>query len=250
MNHGGRLVMNRSSGRRTTTLLAGIAATLAVLAPATSLRAQTSPVRTPGEGGAVPAATKGRLSMRERAQSSRSMGKATAPVLVYEIADFQCPYCGRFARNVLPEIDSAYVRTGKVRWVYVALPLPEHPYGWASAEAALCAGAVADRFWAFHDLLFKNQQAWSESKNPTPFFLSYARAAGVPLGPYKDCVANDSVAPVIIEDVIAAASSRVNGTPTFIIDNSEEVVGVKSFAQWQTLLNEELKKKAKASRHD
>ena len=40
------------------------------------------------------------------------------------MSHFQCPYCAQFAQDVFPSIDSAYVRTGLVQWVYVNLPLP------------------------------------------------------------------------------------------------------------------------------
>jgi protein-disulfide isomerase len=183
-------------------------------------------------------------SLKERAQAARAMGKASAPVLVYEIADFQCPYCARFTRDVLPRIDSAYIETGKVKWVFVVLPLPAHPYGWAAAEAALCAGGVAGRFWGFHDRLFANQDEWSSSSDPTPYFLAYAKQLGIPLDGFQDCMIHDSVASLIIEDVIAAAASHVNGTPTFVIDNEEMVVGVKPFDDWKGLLDKELEKKA------
>lgn len=183
-------------------------------------------------------------SLKERAEAARARGKASAPVLVYEIADFQCPYCARFTREVLPKIDSAYINTGKVKWVFVVMPLPAHPYAWAAAEAALCAGGVANRFWGFHDRLFANQDQWGSSSDPTPYFMTYAKQLKIPLSGFQDCIVHDSVASLIIEDVIAAAASHVNGTPTFVIDNQEMVVGVKPFDDWKQLLDKELGKKA------
>lgn len=178
--------------------------------------------------------------LKERAQASRAKGDSAAPVLVYEIADFQCPYCGHFTREVLPRIDSAYVRTGKVKWVFVTLPLPVHPYAWASAEAALCAGAVAGRFWPYHDRLFADQDTWSGAPDPMPYFMSYAKDLGIPVASFRACIDGDSVAPVILEDVIAAAASQVTGTPTFVIDNKVMVVGVKSFDEWKGILDKAL----------
>ncbi len=181
--------------------------------------------------------------LKERAQAARAKGDSAAPVLVYEIADFQCPYCGHFTREVFPRIDSAYVRTGKVKWVFVTLPLPAHPFGWASAEAALCAGAVADRFWAYHDRLFADQDTWSAAPDPTPYFLGYAKELGIPADSFRACIQDDAVAAVILEDVIAAAASQVTGTPTFVIDNKDMVVGVKSFDEWKSILDKALSDK-------
>ena len=59
--------------------------------------------------------------------AARSKGSPTAPVTVYEMSDFQCPYCAKFALDIFPALDTAYVQSGKVRWLFVNFPLPMHP---------------------------------------------------------------------------------------------------------------------------
>ena len=181
------------------------------------------------------------LSFRQRAEASRAKGAAGAPVLVYEIADFQCPYCARFARDVFPRLDSAYVRTGKVRWVFVNLPLPSHANAWSAAEAALCAGAVGNRFWAMHDRLFADQEEWAGTADPLPLLTGYARAVGTPIEAFQDCLVRDRVAQIILEDLMAAMSSGVTGTPVFVVNNkAPAITGVKSFEEWKTVLDREI----------
>jgi protein-disulfide isomerase len=177
----------------------------------------------------------------KRAAESRAKGAQNAPLLVYQIADFQCPYCARFAVEIFPQIDSAYVRTGKVRWVFVNLPLPSYANDWLASEAALCAGAEAGRFWAMHDRLFGAPEEWSMLPDPAPVFARYAKDEGVPPEAYHACVAGDRVSTLILQDVLFGAS--VSGTPTFIIDNQQTIVGMKSFAEWQRVLDAALKKK-------
>src|SRR5690606_27884409 len=46
--------------------------------------------------------------LQKRAAASRAKGAESAPVLVFEVADFQCPYCARFWRETFPRLDSAY----------------------------------------------------------------------------------------------------------------------------------------------
>jgi protein-disulfide isomerase len=177
----------------------------------------------------------------KRAAESRMKGEQNAPVLVYEIADFQCPYCARFAVDVFPQLDSAYVKTGKVRWVFVNLPLPNHANAWLASEAALCAGAEAGRFWAMHDRLFGAPQEWTMLPDPAPVFARYAREAGVPPDAYQACVAGDRVSALILQDVLFGAG--VSGTPTFVINNQQTIVGMKSFKEWQEVLEAALKRK-------
>jgi protein-disulfide isomerase len=176
-----------------------------------------------------------------QAAESRTKGAAGAPVLVYEISDFQCPHCRRFAVDVFPQIDSAYIRTGKVQWVFVSLPMPNHMNAWIAAEAALCAGAVANRFWPVHDRLFEAHAEWSTAANPGPLMARYAKEAGVPADAWQACVDEDRVAPIILQDVIFG--SRVSGTPTFVVNNQQTVVGVKTFAEWREILDGALRRR-------
>jgi protein-disulfide isomerase len=176
-----------------------------------------------------------------QAAESRSKGAAGAPVLVYEISDFQCPYCRKFAVEVFPQIDSAYIRTNRVQWVFVSLPMPSHMNAWIAAEAALCAGAVGNRFWSMHDRIFASHAEWSAAADPGTIMARHAREAGVPMEAWEECVAEDRVAPLILQDVIFG--SRVSGTPTYIVNNQQTVVGVKTFAEWREILDGLLRKR-------
>jgi protein-disulfide isomerase len=42
-------------------------------------------------------------------------------------SDFECPYCGRFAREVLPIIEKEYVNPGRVELAFNHVPLAIHP---------------------------------------------------------------------------------------------------------------------------
>src|SRR6184192_3449908 len=55
--------------------------------------------------------------------AARSKGRRDAPVTVYEMSDFQCPYCRDFTLNTLPALEREYVQPGKVRFVFINLPL-------------------------------------------------------------------------------------------------------------------------------
>ena len=45
------------------------------------------------------------------AASQRHQG---AKVAIVEFSDFECPFCGRYAREVYPQVQKAYVETGDV----------------------------------------------------------------------------------------------------------------------------------------
>jgi len=187
-------------------------------------------------GATVPARAQERSPAVERASASRAKGTDGAPVLVYEIADFECPHCARFAVEVMPRIDSAFVRTGKVQWVFVNLPVPTHPTSWLAHEAALCAGAVAGRFWEMHDRIYRSQKQWLNAADPFAALDGFAHDAGVPIGPFDECTRHDDVAPLLLQDIMFAMSSRVSGTPAFIVNNEQSVMGLKTFEEWKAIL--------------
>ena len=181
--------------------------------------------------------------LASRASTARTKGAEAAPVFVYEFANFQCTHCAKFAMEVLPRIDSAFVRTGKVRWIFVHLPGPSHANAWSAHEAAACAGAVGDRFWAMHDRLFSRQSEWAEAPEPRKLFAKLAREVGLTPDAFERCVDEDRVASILLQDVIFAASSRVNGTPAFLVNNETTVLGLKSYEEWQDILEKALKKR-------
>src|SRR6187549_2364722 len=102
----------------------------------------------------------------------RTKGSATAPVTVYEMSDFQCPFCKRQVDNTWPLLQKEYIATGKVRWIFINYPLTSiHPNAVPAAELAMCAGR-AGKFWEAHDLVFRTQRVWGPLKDPGPFLSS------------------------------------------------------------------------------
>src|ERR1700758_2464157 len=121
--------------------------------------------------------------------AARSKGRRDAPITLYEMSDFQCPYCRAFALGTMPLLEREYITTGKVRFVYINLPLTSaHPNAQAAARVAVCAGR-RDRFWAMHDLLFRHQDEWAKLSNPAAFLLALGDSAGLDRAALTRCVA-------------------------------------------------------------
>jgi protein-disulfide isomerase len=149
---------------------------------------------------------------------TRSKGAAKAPVTVYEMSDFQCPYCREFARKTFPELERAYIRPGKVRWVFINFPLTSiHAHASAAAELALCAGQQ-NRFWQVHDLLFEHQEAWAPLKEAGPFFVSLADSAGLSKKTLLACLDSPETRSNVKADAEGAARAGASSTPSFYIE--------------------------------
>src|SRR5690348_8556750 len=136
----------------------------------------------------APALVAATLPAQTRGANARARGRADAPVTVYEMSDFQCPFCRQFTLDALPEIERDFIRTGKVRWVFVAYPLLRiHKNAEAAAEFALCA-ARQNRFWEVHDLLFRHQPDWADLDGPERVFLRLADSARLNRAALTTCV--------------------------------------------------------------
>ena len=148
----------------------------------------------------------------------RSKGASTAPVVVYEMSDFQCPYCRAFADKTFPQLEREYIKPGKVRWVFINFPLTSvHPNASAAAQLALCA-AKQKGFWRMHDLLFQYQDAWAPLKEAGPFFVSLADSAGLSKQTLLGCLQSPQTLKEVQADAEGAARSGAGSTPTFYIE--------------------------------
>jgi protein-disulfide isomerase len=167
------------------------------------------------------------------ALQNRTKGSASAPVTVYEMSDFQCPYCRQFALETFPQLDREYVATGKVRWVFINFPLTSiHAHAAAAAQVALCA-ANQRGFWPMHDLLFRNQERWAPQEEPGPFFLSLADSAKLSKPAMLACLKAPETLEAVKADAEGAARSGAGSTPTFYIEGGllEGALPVKVFRQ-------------------
>jgi protein-disulfide isomerase len=134
-----------------------------------------------------------------------------ADVVVVEFSDFECPYCGTFAREVFPAVKSRLVSAGRISYAAVHFPLEaEHPLAFAAGEAAECA-AAQERFWEFRERLY------SESQTPTHDVVGrLAAATALDAGRYAACLERDGAAGVI-DDVMLGRRLGITVTPTFLI---------------------------------
>jgi protein-disulfide isomerase len=152
------------------------------------------------------------------AVSTRSKGSAAAPVTVYEMSDFQCPYCRRFALETFRSLEREYISTGRVRWVFVNFPLTSiHANAVAAAGTALCASRQG-AFWPVHDLLYTYQDTWAPLKEPGPFLLSLADSAGISRPKLLECVKSPTTESEIRYEARGAERAGATSTPTFYIE--------------------------------
>jgi protein-disulfide isomerase len=137
-------------------------------------------------------------------------GQQAAPLTMVEFTDYQCPFCGRYARDTYAQIDKEYIATGKVKYVLLDLPLESiHKFAFKAAEAAHCAGEQG-KYWEMHDRLFANQQTLDD-------WNAHAEAVGLDVARFEGCLNSDKTVAEIRRDMTQAQIAGVTGTPGFFL---------------------------------
>lgn len=179
--------------------------------------------------------------------AGRVRGSATAPVTVYEMSDFQCPYCRSFALSTFPALDSAYVATGKVRWVFINFPLTSvHQNAAAAAQTGMCA-AQQNAFWPVHDLLYRYQDVWAPLKEPGAFLLTLADSAKISRLKLLECVRAPATEEAVRADAQGAERAGATSTPTFYIEGGL-LVGAQPLPVFRQVLDSILRIKARSAK--
>ncbi len=164
-------------------------------------------------------------------------GASNAKVIIQEFSDFQCPFCGR----VLPTLKQIMDEYGnKVQVVWRNYPLPFHQQAMPAHIAAMevMRQGGDKKFWAYHDLLFSNQQALSLDD-----LKKYAeKVGGINTAALEKAIKNNTHKAAIEADMKAVtdAGARI-GTPSFFV-NGKLLQGAQPFAEFKRVIDEALKK--------
>src|ERR671922_3102017 len=113
-------------------------------------------------------------------------GSPDAPVEITEYADYQCPFCQTFATLQMPTIEERLIKTGRLRWRYRDFPLQQHQFARLAAHSAACADEQG-KFWEQHQRIYEGQAEWAGGEAEERF-REYARASGLDLGRYDQCM--------------------------------------------------------------
>jgi protein-disulfide isomerase len=134
-----------------------------------------------------------------------------ATVALVEFSDFQCPYCGQYARTISPQIRRDYADSGRIAYVVREYPLQRiHPWAFKAAEAAECA-ARQGRYWDMYDVLFANQRALGKEH-----LGEFAGDLGLQSDAFDECM-NGAMVDTIRVHQAQGRSLNIAGTPTFLV---------------------------------
>ena len=176
--------------------------------------------------------------------TDRVLGNPKSKVVLIEYGAPSCPVCAAFNVQSFPRIKANYMDTGKIFYVFRMFPLRADD---GSAEKiARCL--PEDKYFAFVDLLFKNQPKWDVEFGVPPAkvrdgLVLLGRIAGMSAEQVDQCMVNKAEDDRI-NKVSSEGESRysITGTPTFILNGTSIGSGNIPFDSLSKLLDTELAK--------
>ncbi len=140
-----------------------------------------------------------------------SKGDPNAKLVMIEFSDFECPFCREYFKTIYNQILDGYVKTGKIRYVFIDFPGEKiHPHALKAAEAARCANEQG-KFWEMHDQLFSRQKDLGSTG-----IADAAQAAGLKQSDFDSCLASGRYNAAVQNVEQANLKAGMKGTPTFV----------------------------------
>jgi protein-disulfide isomerase len=169
--------------------------------------ARPGPSVAPSQVTTPPRAAEGQtLSIGDRGDS-----RSQVKLVVVEFSDFQCPYCGAYARDSYARVMRDFVDSGIADYAFRHLPLRSiHPFAAKAGEAAECAREQG-KFADMHDRLFADQKNLSEAD-----LVKHAISLGLNQETFSTCLSGRMVSTVKLDEN-EAVRLGINSTPTFLV---------------------------------
>jgi protein-disulfide isomerase len=117
--------------------------------------------------------------------------------------------------------------------VYKDFPLSIHNNAQKAAEASRCAGEQ-DKYWEYHDVLFKNGSALGSDN-----LKKFAAELKLDTAKFNECLDSGKYTAAVNKDTADGVKVGVSGTPAFLV-NGRFLSGAQPFSAFQEVIDEEL----------
>lgn len=162
--------------------------------------------------------------VRREPDDPMALGEPDAPVVMIAYSEFQCPFCGKFARDTKPVLVEKFVEDGTLRIEWRDFPYlgPESTVAARGGRAAAAQG----RFWEFEEAMYDNQLPPNSGNLDEDHLVSVAEDIGLDVDRFLDDLDSPEAERAVQEDFAEGQAIGVTGTPAFII-NGVPVIGAQ-----------------------
>lgn len=168
--------------------------------------------------------------------SDHIQGSPSAPIILVEYADYQCPYCGQ-AYPIIKQLQKKFGED--MAFVFRNYPIQElHPYALHAAIAAETA-SLQGKFWEMHDIIFEHQRFLGDDA-----IIDYAERVGLDVEKFKNDFGSKQTVSKVEEDMESGNGAGVQGTPAFFV-NGKYFTGNWTTSEFMEYLQSFVTKKEK-----
>lgn len=165
-------------------------------------------------------------------------GNPNAKITLIEYADFQCPACAAM-HSTIKQLEGNF--KDNLRLIYRFFPLTDaHQNAMISAQAAYAA-SLQGKFWEMHDIIYENQDSWSDSTQPKTIFTDYAKKIGLNLNKFNSDIDSDSTKKFVSDEQNKGLDLGISGTPTLFL-NGKQIQNPTSYEEFKKLVQDEINK--------
>ena len=196
--------------------------------------AESAPGAAPSDASRAPDDTWQQLVRREP-DDPLARGDVDAPVVLIAYSEFQCPFCGKFARETEPKLVEQYVEDGTLR-----IEWKDFPYLGPESKTAAIAGRAAaeqDRFWEFHGAMYADQLPPNSGRLTEDYVVSVAEEAGLDVEQFRQDLGRAELERAVEKDFAEGQAIGVTGTPTFVV-NGIPIVGAQPLAAFEQTIEQ------------
>jgi protein-disulfide isomerase len=165
-----------------------------------------------------------------------AVGAVDAPVVLIEYADYRCPYCASWAREVKPGLQP-FVDDGTLRIEFRDAIV----FGEESALVAVAARAAGEQglYWEYHDAIFAASPTSGQADLPKERLVELAEEVDVPdLDRFEADLSSQELLDAVQADMAEAAGIGIRSTPTFVV-NTVPVRGAQPLEVFTDLVEQQ-----------
>jgi protein-disulfide isomerase len=169
--------------------------------------------------------------------------KSTATMAIVEFSEYFCSYCYRHTTEVLPDLISEYIDTGKAIYVFRDFQM----YGDESekrAEIGMCVNEVAggEKFLEYFE---KIKSVYFDDGDEDPDIFGIIADLGIDSAAVEECYNSGKYVQEVEDDATDGSALGITGTPAFIVGvlnedgtvNGSMISGALSLEAFEAVIN-------------
>ena len=153
------------------------------------------------------------------------LGNSDAPITIVEWGDYQCTYCYKFHQNTLEIINEQFIKTGKVKVIFIDFPLNGFDSKLAS-EASYCAQDQG-KYWEYHDELYKNWAGERTGWITRESLSKFAESINLSSTQFNKCLDDRKYKEKVNSMYEFGNQIGIDATPSFLVFNDEKIIKIR-----------------------